>query len=229
MHHLLYIISETIVARGRHPLKKFVLLLLLIVVPMLAYAEDSIINRPHWSFEIKGGTFTPELSNWAQYYGKRDMPEYAMSLAYKIRRRVEVGIEVGYLWADGSALAPLHGVSAGSVTYDLYPVNAFILFRGIVSEKQWIVPYVGGGYTKLFYREKVENQSDVKGSADGYHARGGLQFLLDGLDSKAANNLYTDFGIFHTYLFVEAQYIHADVSGTNLGGTGYLGGILFEF
>jgi len=210
-------------------LKKLILLLLFAVVPVLAHAQESVPDLPSWSFEIKGGEFLPALPNWKEFYGKRDMPEYSMSLAYKIVRQVDVGIEGGYLTSHGSAYAPIHQTFGGSVTYDLYPANVFILFRGVASEQQWIVPYVGGGYTKMFYRENIENQGSVKGSANGYHARGGLQFLLDVLDPEAANDMYQDNGVFHTYLFVEAEYIHAVVASTNLGGVGYLAGLLFEF
>lgn len=200
------------------------------VIPVLAHAEEPASERPYWSFEIKYGSFAPALPNWSEYYGKRYMPEYSMSVAYKIIRQIEVGIEGGLLSSHGSTLAPIHKTLAGSVTYDLYPANVFILFRGVVSEQQWIVPYVGGGYTKMFYRENVEDQSPVKGSANGYHARGGLQFLLDSLDAQSINDMYNEYGVvFHAYLFVEARYIHAVAASTNLGGTGYFAGLLFEF
>jgi hypothetical protein len=229
VHDPLCIVPEAVIAIRRTPLKKLVLLLLFAFIPALAHAEEPLPVRPHWSFEIKVGNFVPDLPNFAQYYGKRDMPEYFIGVAYKITRQIEFGLEGGYLSSSGTALAPLHGTFGGSVTYKLYPANAFLLFRGIFNEQQWLVPYVGGGYTKMFYREEVDNQGTIKGSANGYHARGGLQFLLDNLDSKSAYNLYTGFGIFHTYLFVEAQYVHAVVESTNLGGTGYLVGLLFEF
>ncbi len=212
-------------------MKKIILLLLSVVIPAAAYAADPVLDRPHWSLEFKAGNFMPALSNWAQFYGRRDMPEYSASLAYKLERQLEIGVEGGYLTARGHAFAPLHNTAAGSVTYDLYPVNAFVLLRGLVSENQWIVPYVGGGYTKMFYREQVEGQSTVRGSANGYHARGGLQFLLDGLDRSAANSLYMDYGIFHTYLFIEAEKTTAKVKSVSvdIGGTSYLAGLLFEF
>jgi len=86
----------------------------------------------------------------------------------------------------------------------------------------------------MYYREKIEAQGTVRGHADGYHGRAGLQFLLDELDPTAARNLFTDYGIYHTYLFFETQYSRAminDLAGTsiNLGGTSYLMGFLFEF
>ena len=55
-----------------------------------------------------------------------------------------------------------------------------------------------------------------------------------GLDQDAANSFYLDYGVEHTYLFIEAQYTRAmieDLSGQsiNVGGTSYLAGLLFEF
>jgi len=223
------IVSEAAVALWRLLLKKVLLLLMLVALPCIAQAADPALDQPNWSFEIKGGKFAPELANWAQFYGSRDMPEYAMAIAYKIKRQIEIGVEGGFLEDRGHAYAPLHQTAAGRVIYNLYPVNAFVLFRGVFDENQWIVPYAGGGYTKMFYREKIEGQDTVSGSANGYHARGGLQFLLDGLDQSAANGLYMDYGVFHTYFFIEAKYTRAVVSGTNIGGTSYLGGLLFEF
>jgi hypothetical protein len=211
--------------------RKIILVLLLLAVPLAVHAEDALIDRPHWSIEVKGGTFSPSLDDWSQNYGERDMPEYALSAAYKLLRQVEIGIEGGLARTKGPATAPIHRNQAGSVTYEIFPVNAFILFRGVVREGQSVVPYAGGGFTKILYREAIEGQGSVKGSANGYHARGGLQFLLDGVDRAAANGLYLDYGIIHTYFFVEAEYTVAKVKqvSADLGGIAYLAGFLFEF
>jgi hypothetical protein len=159
------------------------------------------------------------------------MPEYALSLAYKLRRQVDIGIEGGLARTRGPATATLHGSQAGNVTYEIYPVNAFVLFRGVARENQLVIPYIGGGFTKILYREAVEGQGGTHGSANGYHARGGLQILLDGADRDAANGMYLDYGVMHTYFFVEAEYTVAKVKevSTDLGGTAYLAGFLFEF
>ena len=218
-------------------MKKILLFLMLFAVPAVACAEEPPFDLPHWSLELKGGRFAPALTNWAANYGRKDMPEYAISLAYKLRRRIEIGVEGGTARAVGSAIAKVHTqqegqtVSAGSVRYEIFPVNAFLLFRGVLSENQSVVPYLGGGITKILYRETVEGQGSVKGSVNGFHARGGLQFLLDGLDRYAANSMYLSYGVIHTYLFIEAEYTSAKISAisTDLGGTAYLAGFLFEF
>jgi hypothetical protein len=216
---------------GGDLMQKIILMLLVLLVPAAAYGAEPSPDRPHWSLELKGGTFAPVLDNWSHYYGKRDMPEYEGTLAYKVLRQVEVGVSAGTARDKGQASAVLHGTVSGDVEYELYPINVFVLVRGVISEKQWLVPYIGGGWTRMYYREKIQDQDTVHGSADGYHVRGGLQLLLDGIDQGAANNLSMDFGVFHTYFFVEAERTKAKDKATSvdLGGTAYLMGLLFEF
>jgi len=212
-------------------MQKIILILLALLVPAAAYGAEPSPGRPHWSLELKGGTFAPVLDNWSYYYGKRNMPEYEGALAYKVLRQIEVGVSAGTARDKGQGYAPGHGTVSGEVDYALYPVNVFVLARGVISEKQWLAPYIGGGWTRMYYRMKIQDQEAVRGSADGYHVRGGVQLLLDGIDRGAANNLSMDFGVYHTYFFVEAKRTKAKdkASSVDLGGTAYLLGLLFEF
>ncbi len=216
-------------------MKKFILLFL-ILLPSFACADDARTGRPHWSLELKGGAFFPATANWSQFYGSSYLGEYGGSLSYKVHRNVEVGIEVSYGSATGKgqAVSSSGTVPAGEVTSQHAPLNVFVLARGIFNENQWLVPYAGGGYTRMFYRLEVKDQGTTQGSVNGYHARGGVQLLLDALDSDAAKSLYKEARIYHTYLFVEGKYTRAmanTVSGDslNIGGTSCLGGFLFEF
>ena len=218
-------------------MKKIMLLMLALFIPASVQAADRTPDRPHWSLEFKGGKFSPALDNWSDLYGNSSMPEFQISLAYKVLRQVEIGVSAGMMRDTGQGYAPLHSADAGEIVlsgevdYDLFPLNVFVLARGVFSEQQWVVPYVGGGWTRMFYHEKIQNQETVKGSADGYHVRGGLQLLLDGIDRGASNSLSMDFGVNHTYLFVEAERSEVKYKATSedLGGIAYLIGLLFEF
>jgi hypothetical protein len=212
-------------------LKITIALLVLMLLPSAAMAEDTILEQPHWSLEVKGGTFTPALDKWSQYYDQKSMPQYAASLAYMYVRQFEAGVELGWLRGKGHLYAPQHGIFTGNVVYDLYPVNVFVLARYVVSDEQWLIPYIGGGLTRMYYRERVEDQNTASGHADGYHVRGGLQFSLDILDPGAANMMYIGYGVHHTFVFFEAEYTRAVVNSVSidLGGTAYLGGLLLEF
>jgi len=220
-------------------MKKLILFMVLALLPSTAFAEGPVLDRPHWSLELKGGSFYPDIPDWETYYGRDKTTHLAGSLAYKILRQVEVGIEGGYIWDRGMGYAPVHQEVTGTVKYDIAPLQAFVLFRGVFSEGQWIVPYVGGGWTRLYYRERIENQATVRGYTDGYHGRAGLQLLLDNIDPSASGKFYLDYGVHHTYLFFEAQSITAkidaisattsQIENIDLGGVSYLAGLLFEF
>jgi hypothetical protein len=212
------------------------LALALTFIPAVALAAEGSGDRPHWSLELKGGVFFPSMSRWSEFYGGSYTPEYGGALAYKVTREIEVGVEGTYLSADGIGYAPLHAQpAAGSrVSYELIPLNVYVLVRGIFREDQPLVPYLGGGWTRMFFREEVQGQGKVQGSVNGFHARGGIQFLLDRIDPDAAKSLDSDYHVRHTYFFTEAKYTNASAdtvpSGTvNLGGISYLGGLLFEF
>ncbi len=206
-----------------------ILFLLFLLLPGTALAEAPAMERPHWSLEVKGGLFIPALQDWSYYYGKRDMPEFGVALAYQITRMVEVGAGSAWSWAEGQALR--HGSLSGNVTYDRYPVDLFVMLRGILNEEQLLVPYVGGGWTRMYYRQEVANQGTSKGSVDGYHLRAGVQISLDNLDQNASYRMYNDYGVYHTYFFVETEYTRAEENSTStdLGGTSYRAGLRFEF
>lgn len=218
-------------------MKKTLLILFFLFISSMASATEQVSSRPYWSFELKGGSFYPEIENWQAYYGDRSTSHYAVAMAYKLLRQFEIGLEGGYIRDKGKGLAPGHSadagmpVYAGEVTYELFPIQLFGTVRLIFSESQWLVPYIGGGWTRIYYREEIEFQGIARGYVDGYFAKAGIQILLDGLDQSAANSLYLDYGVEHTYLFFEAQKSKAEVHNTpyDLGGVSLLAGLLFEF
>lgn len=225
--------------RRRQALAGKFLLMLLMSLPVVfpspsRAAEQPRPDRPHWSLEIKGGVEFPEAPNWAKSYGSSYTGEYGGAIAYKVLRQLEVGLAGSYSSASGSGILPRNNIQSGNVTIRRAPLDVFVLGRGLFYEDQLLVPYLSAGYTRLFYREEVQGQGSTEGSVNGFHVRGGLQFLLDRLERGASQSLYEDFGIHHTYFFVEGKYLHATADTTssgsiNLGGPSVLGGFLFEF
>jgi opacity protein-like surface antigen len=218
-------------------LKKLIIAAILILAPSAVLAAEGGSHRPHWSVELKAGAFFPDATEWSRFYDSSVMGEYGAALSYKPHRLIDVGIEGSYARAKGKGLQSQG--TAGEVTFEQVPLNLFVLARAVFDENQWLVPYAGGGYTRMFYRAKVKDQGKTEGSVNGYHARAGVQLLLDRLEPETAQNLYLDFGMHHTYFFLEGRYTRAEVdtvaSGTiasvseNLGGISCLGGFLFEF
>ncbi len=201
------------------------------LLPMLLLlAGDGLAEeQPKWSIEIKGGTFHSDLDEWGTYYEDSRLKHYGFAAGYKLLRPLEVGIEAGFRKDQGQGFAPAHGILTGDVTYELLPVHVSATLRGIFYEDQWLVPYVGAAVGRYFYRITIEGQDSSSGATNGTFVRAGLQLLLDRLDRSAATGMRRHYGIDNTYLFIEARESEAEVDGSELGGTSYLGGLLLEF
>ncbi len=187
---------------------------------------------PRWSLGFKSGYFTPALDQWKANYGGSGNIEWAGLLGFKITRRWELGIDGGYFSDSGTALTESGLPSILQQKIKLFPLQAYFLYRLIFNEDQLFVPFIGGGYSHVLYRQSLEGKGTVKGSQEGYHARMGLQLLLDWFDSAAADSFDTDMGVKNSYLVFEAQYRKVNGFGSeslDLGGWSYLGSLLFEF
>lgn len=188
-------------------------------------------ERPHWSIEVKGGLFYPDEDDWEEFYGNDRTGYVGGAVAYKLLRQLELGLEGGYAWDSGEGFLPLNNTKGGDVDIKLFPLNVFVLGRFVFKEDQLLVPYAGGGWTRMFYKQDIEGQDDVDGHEDGWHLRGGLQLLLNGLQPGYARRADRQFGLNNTYLFLEYMKLKVEDGTTNadLGGDVFTLGVLLEF
>jgi hypothetical protein len=184
--------------------------------------------RPYWTLEIKGGHFEPELEEWETFYGDDRTDQAGLLAGYKFLRQVEVGLAIDSIKDKGVGFLPINDQLGGEVDFELYPAHLYVLWRGVFFEEQWVVPYVGGGATRVYYRQAVENQATVRGKVNGDHVRAGLQFLLDWIDTGSASG-FEEEGVDNTYLTVEALSFSAEIAGIELGGESAMIGLAFEF
>jgi len=202
------------------------LLFLCLLFPLGINANNA---SPKWTMEFYAGAFEPEDENWSTYYGSSKMPQVGFSIAYRIFNVLDIGTNISYGRDQGKGDLPLNNLIAGDVVHEMLPVELYLLFRARFTEGQWLVPYVGGGYTRFAYRQEVKGQDTVKGSVDGNHFRAGLQFLLDPLDEKSAQEIYRGFGVINSYLYLEYKQTEAEADKIKIGGTSYNMGLMLEF
>lgn len=203
------------------------LILLFLLIPALSLAE----GRPHWSFGLRGGYFVPDIDGWEDQYGEKGAWLFGLEGGWKITRQLELNSTVGYSSAEGKALTVSGRPSSDKLTFRQMPINVSLIYRMVFSENQVVVPYVGGGYSHVFYWQELGDQ-EFSGDRYGYHARGGLQFLLDALDLDSARDIQRQWGVDHSYFVIEGLYSKVDDFGNediDIGGWGILGGFLLEF
>ncbi len=186
-------------------------------------------KSPSWMFEFHAGLFEPELSDWEQHYGSSKFPELGFSFAYRFLSVIDAGVSLGYGKDEGTGQLLNNSGTVGEVEYQIIPIEVFALLRGRLHENQWLVPYIGGGYTRFIYRQEIVDQSKVQGSVNGTHVRMGLQLLLDALDQSAAHGMYRRWGVLNSYLYFDYKQTTAEIDGIALGGKSYKVGMMFEF
>jgi hypothetical protein len=196
-----------------------------------AWAQMQADAPPHWSFELRGGRFAPEVPAWKLYYDDDNFSEFALAIGRKLTRQIEVGGEIRHGSDRGVGDLPLNESRGGDVLYEAYPLQAYVLLRAVLSENQWFVPYVGVGLGRVYYRQSVKNGDKREGDTQAYSWRAGIQCLLDGLSPSSATNLRRGYGIDHTYLVIDYQSTRAEVDSTNwdIGGKTVSVGLLFEY
>jgi hypothetical protein len=200
------------------------------LLPPVARAEG-----PRWSVSIKGGVLIPGEDGWGDHYDSKVVPDWRVGAGFRPFPQLELGVEGGYRTSTGSIDKTPSGQPLGrslDQTLDVVPVQVYAVYDFRVRNDQLLVPYLGLGYSRYYYRHKVDEGDTVRGHQQGYHARGGLKVLLNQADPAAARKARVNIGVERTYATIEGQYARVDDFGsadTDLGGWGVLAGFSVDF
>ncbi len=189
-------------------------------------------ERTGLSFGLSYGQLEPASDEWKEIYDDDRISTYRVSLGYRFHPTVSVEIGGGYLTKDGKGKTITGSETGAKTTFQAAPVDITLIYRLNYFDDQIIVPYIGGGVSYNYYWENVKDGKELKGGMRGHHATGGLQLLLDNIDTRSAFDLEEDYGIENTYLTIGATHSVIDDFGgedVDLGGWNYNVGLLFEF
>ena len=207
------------------------LIFICMVFLFLTHALSIRAEQPKWSVALKGGYAFPETDGWEDNYGDDGFWTLGAEIGWKINRRLELNASISYGDDSGKALTPSGKESVDDLDFEHLPIHISVLYRFISDEDQFIVPFLGGGYTHLFYKLEFVDD-DRSGDQFGYHVRGGFQILLDRLEPEKADDISDKVGIHNSYLFFEGIYSNVDDFGSediDLGGWTVFIGLLLEF
>lgn len=199
----------------------------LLLTSILASAPATADEPTPWVGELKGGSFEPDLDDYATFYGDSRTNFFALAFGYQFRPWLELGGQLGGMRDTGVGLQPGNGQLGGSVEYTLVPAHLYVNFIGKRDHEQLFVPFAGAGLTTAWYRQEIATQETREGSTDlGYNARAGVMLLLDRLDSSSALSQNDSL---QTYLTFQVEWFSTEVDGIDLGGLTYLLGVRFEW
>jgi opacity protein-like surface antigen len=192
-----------------------------------ARAQESAVESPRWTYELRGAYFEPDLEQFATFYGDDTDSLLGIAGTYRLREWLELGGEYGWMEETGVGLLTETGTLGGTVELRLNPAQVFanVIFQRAIDQR--VVPYVGAGFMVMRYEQKVDFQDDIEGRTDaGWSARAGVRFLIKTHEPtrRSAGDPY-----WRALAFVEAQHMSAEVDDVDLGGNAVVIGFRMEF
>lgn len=201
---------------------------LLLLCGLVMFATLVSAQEASWSTSVSYVRFKPDMAHWRQAYDE-DMQGVEIRVAYSPVTILDVGVALGHYSASGQGLLPLNNSYGGKVDYTLYPLEPYVFLHGRFSPNQWLTPYIGGGFSQVYYRVDSREQASRKGKAHGSHYRAGISFALNQYDKAASQRMSSAWGIVSTSLNLEVKELTAEKDDVDLGGRMYLLGLTFVF
>ena len=192
-----------------------------IAVGALAVPAAHADQRPiRFSTDFHFSFLVPQIKEFKTVYQGTFIPTFGFGFGYKLVADLELVAEATYGFKDGKGVTAAGAHTAEKYKLHVAPMALSLLYRLKFYEDQPVVPYLGGGATYLYFHEQrvAEPGVNTDGGKWGWQAFGGLQFLLDLIDRRAAASMAVDYGIDNTYFFYEFRYQAIDDFRTKAKG-----------
>jgi opacity protein-like surface antigen len=190
-------------------------------------AQEPAVESPRWTYEIRGVYFEPDLELFETFYGDSSDTYLGLAGTYRLRDRLELGAEYGFMNETGVGLLTESGTLGGNVELRLNPLHVFAnaIFQRTIEQR--VVPYAGAGLLVMRYEQKVDFQPDIEGRTDvGWSARAGVRFRVK---THGPARMSSGSPYWRAFVFLEAQHMSAEVDDVDLGGDAVVVGFRMEF
>ncbi len=224
-----------------------------------AVGSDARADSPRtMMLSLHGGSYLPDVDSefatatpWADAFGTGGLTLLRMDLDYELWQgfgTLALGAGFGYGWADGHARAVDGTAATDEVGFNLVPLSLSVIYRWdwlAVEHGVPLVPYGKFGVTAGIWwatdgKNDVSNTADADGTSHegrgvnwGWHAAGGLMFLLDIFSPGTARGFDEEAGVNNSYIFAEYSYTSLDNFGGGdaivLSDGAFSFGLAFEF
>ncbi len=200
----------------------------------------SVESPERFALELRVGPYTPEVGNssFTDTFGNDTGPLLAAEfdvLVWHIPYVGPIGIGGGIGWVDYTASAFAQG-STDRVTTEtdlsLVPISLVAVLRIDVLARKLNIPFVltgkiGADY--VLWDSNVGSTDSASGGSFGLRWAAQLAFELDFFDRRAARSLDEEWGINHSWLFVEVFGSDAGGDSLPVGDTTWAVGLGFTF
>lgn len=213
----------------------FLALMVLLLSSRYAASELTVEESPlNFSISFQGGVYVADDGDFREIYGRDGNDIFFIDLGYYALRNLLVEAGIGLYYEEASEIGAFTGTNSGTRTVMTFlPGTIGASYRFNFFDRQYVYPYIGGGYQYLYFSENPDLRDSTHGGKHGWQAKGGLLLHLDPLDKNAAFKMDKNWKINNTYFDLGVRYMAVPAFGSKGGidfsGISFLGGLTFEF
>ena len=185
-----------------------------------------------------GATTPPDIRGnagltYKSMYGAGNL--YGLNVDYEwdpFKNFGSLGVQLGAGLISGHGNGRLATGENSRETYNLYlvPLSAFAIYRFEYARRQWIVPYVNGGFTYYGMAEKRDDDQPMRyAGSEAVGGGGGLHFSISRLDPAGAFTLDREYGVADMWLTVDARVMQGLDTDVDFSGETISVGITVDF
>jgi len=203
-------------------------------------AARDFMSPERFIIELRGGPYQPDFDGAAfdRFFGDDVGPFLGVQLSYIGFRLPDLAYLTfggGFGWSNyaGRAVAAGGGVEvAEETTLTLLPISAIGSLRIDALSRLLKIPFIFTGkigFQWTHWDTDTGAQDDASGWSVGLMYAGQFAIDLDLIDSAAARSMDEEWGINHSFVFVELYHFAPTEKSLPIGGTGWVLGLGFNF
>ena len=181
-----------------------------------------------WAGEFRTGFWLPSNGEMDPFFSKCCNLVFSLSGGLLYDGKYGAEFFAGFMTKNGHGIgATTQEKSNDKFNLTTIPMETNLVWRANYFRNQPVVPYTKAGVDYVYFRENMVGHV-VQGLKTGLHAAGGLQVIMNWLDSDAGAGT----GGEDYYLTLEARYGWINSfgkEGLDFSGFVYSAGIMFEF
>jgi hypothetical protein len=208
--------------------------------PVELEAVPTFVSPEHFVLEIRIGPIKPDFgdnSAFGTYFGDDSGPLFGAELGVIAWRIPDVlylagAGRIGTASFDGRTRGELNETTSEETTFSVLPLDLLAVVRVDVLPRKLSVPFILTGklgYEWAHWSTDSGGEDEHSGWSVGLAWGAQLALDLDSLDSSAARTLDEEWGINHSFFFVELFQFEPSAGSLPIGDRTWTAGLGFVF
>lgn len=199
--------------------------------------DRKFVSPEQFVVEFRAGSYTPEAAGFGEVFDDVG-PLLELELDYLpllIKDVLDAGVGAAFgmsKYRGGAINVATNSITDEETTLSILPLTVLLIARVDVLPRKFSIPFLLTGklgYSWARWSTATGDQTDAIGWSHGVRWAGQLGLDLDTFEPRAARALDEEWGINHSYAFIEAWGFAPVGESLEIGDTSWVAGLGFNF